>query len=111
MKPKIVWDKANAAKHYERHGVPFADAQYVFQDRKRKSRFSRYELHQGKLEPRFVMVGKVTGQHAVRCGGDEKGIILLVVYTPEGKGRKMKFRMISARPAHSSERRLIYGEQ
>ncbi|MBF0179891.1 MAG: BrnT family toxin [Magnetococcales bacterium] len=85
----IEWDKAKAISNERKHGVSFADAATVLNDP--LSWIAEDESHS---EQRFQVIGV-----------DARGRILAVVFTYRGENQ----RIISARKAEKSERRLYEG--
>jgi uncharacterized DUF497 family protein len=83
---RFRYDPAKAAANFKQHGVPFADAEGVFQDPLALTR----EDPDAKGERRFIAVG-------LGSAGD----LLVVVYTMRGED----VRLISARRATRKERK------
>ena len=95
MKSQIVdilveWDDNKNIINKRKHGISFETAALVFADDERIEYLDK--LH-SKTEDRFVVLGCVQG-------------ILYVVYTMRGEAA----RIISARMATATERRIYYGE-
>ena len=84
------WDPNKAKSNYKKHGVRFADAVGVFED---ENAITVQDEHES--EDRFVTIGR-----------DFLSRILVVVYT----FREIVIRIISARKATASERKM-YEEQ
>ena len=87
----IEWDSKKARINFQKHGVSFETAQYVFSDPARLWRLDRSEDNTSG-EERWQSLGKV-------------GKVLLVVYE-ENENNK---RIISARLADKNERRNYIG--
>jgi|SRR3989344_6934103 len=81
------WDKWNADKSYQKHGITPNEAEEVFLDE--NVLLLDYIKH-SQTEKRFVAIGKTTEKR-----------ILFVVFTV----RRKKIRIISARVANQKERR------
>jgi uncharacterized protein len=92
--PDFTWDSQKAEANRRKHGVTFAEAVTIFEDRRALSRFD--ELHSDE-EDRYLTVG--------RAGA---GAVLAVVHTVPGDGPG---RIISARHATSRERRAYHGDE
>ncbi|MBR2766318.1 MAG: BrnT family toxin [Blautia sp.] len=86
----VEWDENKNQINIEKHGISFETAALVFADEERIEYYDR--LHSTD-EDRYVVIGCVQG-------------ILFVVYTMRGDAA----RLISARMANSTERRIYYGE-
>ena len=86
----IEWDARKDSINMKKHGIRFRDAAFVFLD---KNRVEFYDIKHSIDEDRYVVIGIV----------DE---ILFVVYAE----RVESIRIISARKATSSERKLYYGK-
>ena len=86
----VEWDDNKNQINIQKHGISFATAALVFADEERIEYFDR--LH-SLNEDRYVVLGCVQG-------------ILYVVYTMRGEA----VRLISARPATATERKIYYGE-
>lgn len=78
------WNNAKAAQNLGKHGVRFEVATLVFND---PNRVDIQDARADYGEERRIVIGKV------------QGLILLVVYTMRGDVG----RIISARPAHTTE--------
>lgn len=88
MRVLFEWDDGNNTKSYTKHGVSCLEAEAVFQDPKRVD-FAD-PLHSDK-ENRFVTLG-----------ASNRPRVLFVAWTL----RKIKVRVISARPASKKERQV-----
>ena len=86
----VEWDENKNQINIKKHGISFETAALVFADEERIEYYDR--LHSTD-EDRYVVIGCVQG-------------ILFVVYTMRGDAA----RLISARMANSTERRIYYGE-
>lgn len=84
------WDEDKNIINQQKHGVSFETAAHVFDD---ANYVEMYDFEHSNEEDRFIAIGRV-------------GDILFVVFTE----RKERIRMISARIATSSERRLYYDQ-
>ena len=82
------WDEGNLHKSYKKHGISPNQAEQVFTD---TSLIILQNVKHSQKEERFTAIGKTDDQR-----------ILFIVYTI----RRNKVRIISARPAAKSERRL-----
>ena len=87
----IEWDSEKARINFEKHGVSFETAQYIFSDPERLWRLDRSE-HNRAEEERWQSLGRV-------------GKVLFVVYEERGE----KKRIISARLADKNDRRSYNG--
>lgn len=93
----IQWDTHKSQSNFNKHGVSFEEAATVLFDSEKVEFFDKN--HSGN-EDRFWIVGK-----------SSIGRVLLVVYTwRRSSGQEEYYRIISARIAKASERRL-YGEK
>lgn len=86
----VEWDETKNEINKRKHGISFETAALVFADAERIEYFDR--LH-SEIEDRYVVIGKVRD-------------ILFVVYTQ----RSDSSRLISARIATATERRIYYGD-
>lgn len=86
----VEWDENKSLANIKKHGISFETAALVFTDDERIEYYD--ELHSND-EDRYVVLGCVHG-------------ILYVVYTMRGEAS----RIISARMATSTERRIYYGK-
>ena len=87
----IEWDSEKAQINFQKHGVSFETAQYVFSDSERLWRLDRSENNTSG-EERWQSLGKVVK-------------VLFVVYEEYGENK----RIISARLADKNERRSYNG--
>ena len=87
----IEWDDEKARLNFQKHGVSFETAQYVFSDPERLWRLDRSENNTAG-EERWQSLGKV-------------GRVLFVVYVEHGENK----RIISARLADKNDRRSYNG--
>jgi uncharacterized DUF497 family protein len=92
---KITWDENKSRSNQQKHRVSFETAQQVFDDPFHLSRQDRIEGG----EQRWQSLGLVQG-----------GVVLLVAHTYTTTEREETVRIISARKADRSERR-IYEQQ
>jgi len=88
---KFEWDEAKNNYNKKAHGISFETALHVFDD---PYYLEVYDFEHSDDEDRYIALGKV-------------GEVIFVVFTE----RKVRIRLISARIATSSERRLYYGEE
>ena len=88
---KFEWDEAKNNYNKKAHGISFETALHVFDD---PYYLEVYDFEHSDDEDRYIALGKV-------------GEVIFVVFTE----RKNRIRLISARIATSSERRLYYGEE
>ena len=86
----VEWDENKNLINIQKHGISFATAALVFAD---EERIEYYDALHSINEERYVVLGCVQG-------------ILYVVYTMRGEA----VRLISARMATATERRIYYGE-
>lgn len=84
------WDEDKNRKNQRKHGISFETAAYVFQD---ENYIEMYDFEHSIEEDRYIAIGRV-------------GDVLFVVFTE----RKENIRLISARIATESERRLYYDQ-
>ena len=84
---RVVWDPRKAALNQKKHGIRFSDAEAVLFDPLALTR----EDARAQGEQRFVSIG-----------ADSSGRIVVVVFSSRGQ----TIRMISARTATSSERKI-----
>lgn len=86
----VEWDDNKNTINIKKHGISFATAALVFADEERIEYYDKLHSHD---EDRYVVIGCVQG-------------ILYVVYTMRNEAA----RIISARMATSTERKIYYGE-
>lgn len=86
----VEWDDNKNLINIRKHGISFETAALVFADEERIEYYDKLHSHD---EDRFVVLGCVQG-------------ILYVVYTM----RQDASRIISARMATATERKIYYGE-
>ena len=86
----VEWDDNKNRINIQKHGISFETAALVFAD---EERIEYYDKLHSQDEDRYVVLGCVQG-------------ILYVVYTM----REEAVRLISARMATSTERKIYYGE-
>jgi len=86
----VEWDDNKNKIKIRKHGISFETAALVFAD---EERIEYYDKLHSLDEDRFVVLGCVQG-------------ILYVVYTIRGEAA----RLISARMATATERKIYYGE-
>jgi len=86
----VEWDNNKNRTNIKKHGISFETAALVFAD---EERIEYYDKLHSQNEDRYVVLGCVQG-------------ILYVVYTM----RDEAVRLISARMATLTERRIYYGE-
>ncbi len=86
----VEWDDNKNRINIRKHGISFETAALVFAD---EERIEYYDKLHSQDEDRYVVLGCVQG-------------ILYVVYTM----REEAARLISARMARPTERKLYYGE-
>lgn len=87
---KFEWDQGKNLINQKKHKISFETAAYVFQD---KNYIEMYDFEHSTEEDRYIAIG---------CVGEG----LFVVFTE----RKENIRLISARLATESERRLYYDQ-
>ena len=87
---KFEWDEEKNRINQKKHGISFATAAYVFSD---ENYIEMYDFEHSIEEDRFIAIGLV-------------GEVLFVVFTE----RKENIRLISARLATESERKLYYDQ-
>lgn len=85
---RFVWDENKNKHNYKYHGIKFEDAILVFNDPRR---LDIYDSSHSDDEDRYITIGQARR-------------ILFVVYTE----RKSYIRLISARPATTSEEDMYY---
>jgi uncharacterized DUF497 family protein len=93
---EFEWDEDKAEANLRKHGVSFGDAQLVFLDPFRQTRFDKRRDYG---EERLQTIGMVEG----------KCLLLFVAWTIRESGAEV-IRIISARYANSKERRR-YGDR
>ncbi len=86
----VEWDDKKNLINIRKHGISFETAALVFAD---EERIEYYDKLHSLDEDRYVVLGCVQG-------------VLYVVYTMRGEAA----RLISARLATSTERKIYYGE-
>ena len=86
----VEWDENKNSLNFKKHGISFETAALVFAD---EARIEYYDKLHSDEEDRYVVLGCVGG-------------ILYVVYTMRGDAS----RIISARMATATERKIYYGE-
>lgn len=84
------WDEEKNILNKKKHGISFETAAYVFKD---QNYIEMYDFEHSIEEDRYIAIGRV-------------GDVLFVVFTE----RKANIRLISARLATESERRLYYDQ-
>ena len=87
---KFEWDEEKNLLNQQKHGISFEMASYVFSD---ENYIEMYDFEHSIEEDRFIAIGLVDK-------------VLFVVFTE----RKESIRLISARVATESERRLYYDQ-
>ena len=87
----VEWDENKNRTNIRKYGISFETAALVFAD---EERIEYYDKLHSLEEDRYVVLGCVQG-------------ILYVVYTMRGEAA----RLISARLATSTERKIYYGEE
>lgn len=90
MNLSFEWDEEKNLKNQQKHGISFETAAYVFQD---EYYIEMYDFEHSTDEDRYIAIGRV-------------GDLLFVVFTERGE----TIRLISARLATESERRLYYDQ-
>ena len=90
MKLKFEWDENKNISNQKKHGISFETATYVFRD----SYYMEIYDFEHSIEDRYIAIGMV-------------GDLLFVVFTE----REDYIRIISARSATRSERRLYYAQE
>ena len=90
MKLKFEWDENKNISNQKKHGISFETATYVFRD----SYYMEIYDFEHINEDRYIAIGMV-------------GDLLFVVFTE----REDYIRIISARSATRSERRLYYAQE
>ena len=83
------WDEGKNVKNKTKHKISFETAAYVFAD---PAHIEMFDFEHSIDEDRYIAIGMV-------------GEVIFVVFTE----RKENIRLISARLATDSERRLYYG--
>ena len=91
MKLKFEWDENKNISNQKKHGISFETATYVFRD---SYYMEIYDFEHSINEDRYIAIGMV-------------GDLLCVVFTE----REDYIRIISARSATRSERRLYYAQE
>ena len=87
----VEWDDSKNSINITKHGISFETAALVFAD---EDRIEYYDRLHSLSEDRYVVIGCVQG-------------ILYVVYTMRNEAA----RIISARMATNTERKIYYGEE
>ena len=90
MELKFEWDEEKDRINRQKHGISFETASYVFRD---EYYIEMYDFEHSMDEDRYIAIGMV-------------GDLLFVVFTERGEN----IRLISARLATESERRLYYDQ-
>ncbi len=90
MELKFEWDEEKERINRQKHGISFETASYVFRD---EHYIEMYDFEHSMEEDRYIAIGMV-------------GDLLFVVFTERGEN----IRLISARLATESERRLYYDQ-
>lgn len=88
---KFEWDEEKNKKNIAKHGLNFQTAKYVFDD---KNRIEFYDDNHSSYEDRYITIGLI----------NKVPVVVTVVYTE----RHEKIRLISAREASKTERRMYY---
>ncbi len=91
MKLKFEWDENKNISNQKKHGISFETATYVVRD---SYYMEIYDFEHSINEDRYIAIGMV-------------GDLLFVVFTE----REDYIRIISARSATRSERRLYYAQE
>jgi uncharacterized DUF497 family protein len=89
--PQFEWDENKRLLNLEKHKIDFAEAETIYED----FVYTYQNLQEDHGEERFVSIGLLYG------------VEIALVFTP----RSGKRRIISARRARSTERRLYYAEK
>lgn len=87
---RFEWDEQKNALNKAKHGISFETAALVFYD---ENYIEMYDFEHSLDEDRYIAIGRV-------------GEVLFVVFTE----RKENIRLISARLATETERRLYYDQ-
>lgn len=87
---RFEWDEQKNALNKAKHGISFETAALVFYD---ENYIEMYDFEHSLDEDRYIAIGRV-------------GEVLFVVFTE----RKESIRLISARLATETERRLYYDQ-
>ena len=87
----VEWDDAKDELNYQKHGIRFETAAYIFND---VDRIEYFDENHSNEEDRFYTIGRV-------------GDVMFVVYTERGE----ILRLISARYATKAEEELYYGSR
>lgn len=90
MEIKFEWHENKNFLNREKHGIDFETAAYVFKD---KYYIEMYDFEHSINEDRYIAIGMVDD-------------LLFVVFTERGE----RIRLISARLATNSERRLYFAQ-
>lgn len=91
---EFEWNDGKAASNIKKHdGLTFETAEEVFEDPFAIEKYD--EINSTVDKDRFIVLGRIKNQ-----------LVLVTVYTP----KNCKRRIISARYATSTERRLYYGQ-
>lgn len=85
----VEWDEDKNKQNYQKHGIRFETAAFVFNDH---DRIEYYDEDHSDTEDRYYTIGKV-------------GDVMFVVYTERGAA----LRLISARYATKAEEEIYYG--
>ncbi len=85
----VEWEDAKNESNYQKHGIRFETAAYIFND---VDRIEFFDSEHSDDEDRFYTIGKV-------------GEVMFVVYTERGE----VLRLISARYATKTEEEMYYG--
>jgi uncharacterized DUF497 family protein len=88
----FIWDPNKESQNLKKHGISFEEASHVFSD---PQRVTSYDFaHSSINEDRYTVLGEATGR------------ILFVVETEMGEDT---IKLISARMATKTERKVYYG--
>ena len=87
----VEWDDAKNESNYQKHGIRFETAAYIFND---VDRIEFFDSEHSDDEDRYYTIGKV-------------GEVMFVLYTERGE----VLRLISARYATKTEEEMYYGNR
>lgn len=90
---RFEWDVKKEEINIKKHKIDFTTAAYVFDD---ENRIELFDNNHSANEDRYITIGIV----------NKIAVIVSVVYTERGE----KIRLISARKATATERRMYYDD-
>lgn len=94
---RFEWDDGKNLINLKKHNINFETAAMVFSD---KDRYEIYDEKHSEYEDRYITIGSI----------GEKVFLVTVVYTDRSEDEEEIVRIISARKATETERRMYYDQ-